>query len=65
MVMEEAIKRWTSRLKSALVLEIIQGKVKVAETSLQFDLQPSEIEGWVDDGKRGVEKRCGQAGRRT
>ena len=30
-VMEEEIKRWTARRKSALVLEIIQGKTTVAE----------------------------------
>ena len=53
-VMEEEIKRWTARRKAALVLEIIQGKATVAEASRQFDLQPSEIEGWVDDGKRGM-----------
>ena len=45
--MEEEIKRWTARRKSALVLEIIQGKRTVAEASRQFDLPPSEIEGWV------------------
>ena len=53
--MEEEIKRWTARRKSALVLEIIQGKTTVAEASRQFDLTPSEIEGWVDEGKRGME----------
>jgi hypothetical protein len=30
-VMEEEIKRWTARRKSALVLEIIQGKTSVSE----------------------------------
>ena len=54
-VMEEEIKRWTARRKSALVLEIIQGKTTVAEASRQFDLTPSEIENWVEDGKRGME----------
>lgn len=54
-VMEEAIKRWTVRRKAALVLEIIQGKTTVSEASRQFDLTPSEIESWVDDGKRGME----------
>ena len=54
-VMEEEIKRWTARRKSALVLEIIQGKTTVSEASRQFDLPPSEIESWVEDGKRGME----------
>lgn len=53
--MEEEIKRWTARRKSALVLEIIQGKTTVAEASRQFDLTPSEIEDWVAQGKAGME----------
>ena len=52
-VKEEEIKRWTARRKSALVLEIIQGKTTVSEASRQFDIPPSEIESWVEDGKRG------------
>ncbi len=54
-VMEEEFKRWTARRKSALVLEIIQGKTTVAEASRQFDIPASEIESWVEDGKRGME----------
>jgi len=54
-VMEEDIKRWTARRKAALVLEVIQGKTTVAEASRSFDLPPSEIEEWVDEGKRGME----------
>jgi len=46
-VMDEEIKRWTARRKSALVLEIIQCKTTVAEASRTFDLTPAEIEGWV------------------
>jgi transposase-like protein len=53
-VMEEEIKRWTARRKSALVVEIIQGKTTVSEANRQFDLPPSEIESWIDDGKRGL-----------
>jgi len=53
--MEEEIKRWTARRKSALVLEILQGRKTVAEASRQFDLPPSEIEDWVDQAKAGME----------
>ena len=49
------IKRWTAKRKSALVIEIIQGKVTVAEASRTYDLAPSEVEGWVDDAKKGME----------
>lgn len=54
-VMEEDIKRWTAKRKAALVLEVIQGKTTVAEASRAFDLSPSEIEEWVEEGKRGME----------
>ena len=54
-VMEEEIKRWTAKRKSALVIEILQGKTTVAAASRAFDLPPSSIEGWVDDAKRGME----------
>ncbi len=50
-MMEEEIKRWAARRKSALVLEIIQGKTTVAAASRQFDLTPAEIESWVEDGQ--------------
>ena len=44
-----------ARRKAALVLEIIQAKTTVAEASRSFDLPPSEIEEWVEEGKRGME----------
>lgn len=53
--MEDEIKRWTAKRKSALVLDIIQGKTTVSEASRTYDLSPSEVEQWVDDGKRGLE----------
>ena len=53
--MDDDIKRWTARRKSALVLEIIQGKMTVAEASRAHDLPPSEVEKWIEDGKRGME----------
>ena len=53
--MDDEIKRWTARRKSALVLEIIQGKSTIAEAARQFDLPPSEIEEWIEQGKAGME----------
>lgn len=38
MKMEDDIKRWTAKRKSALALDIIQGKTTVAEASRQYDL---------------------------
>lgn len=54
-LMDEEIKRWTAKRKTALVLEIIQGKTSVAEASRSYDLPPSEIESWVEDGRKGME----------
>ena len=53
--MDEEIKRWTARRKSAVVLDILQGKTTIAEASRAYDLPPSELEAWIDDGKKGLE----------
>lgn len=53
--MEEDITRWAVRRKTAPVVEIIHGKTTVAEASRSFDLAPSEVEEWIDEGKRGME----------
>lgn len=50
-LMEDDIKRWTAKRKTALVLDIIQGKTTVSEASQAYDLNPSEVEQWVDEGK--------------
>lgn len=54
-VMEYDIKRWTAKRKAALVLDIVQGKTTVSEASRTYDLNPSEVEQWVDEGKKGME----------
>ncbi|WP_027478004.1 DUF1153 domain-containing protein [Curvibacter gracilis] len=54
-LMEGDIKRWTAKRKTALVLDIIQGKTTVSEASRAYDLNPSEVEQWVNEGKRGME----------
>ena len=54
-MMEDDIKRWTAKRKTALVLDIIQGKTTISEASRAYDLNPSEVEQWVDEGKRGME----------
>ena len=55
MTMDDSIKLWTAKRKTALVIEIIQGKTTVALASRTFDLTLSEIEGWVEDAKRGMD----------
>jgi len=59
--MEEEFKRWTAKRKPALVMEIIQGKTTVAETSRSFDIPPSQIEEWTDEGRRDGERPACQA----
>jgi len=54
-IVEEDFKRWTAKRKAALVTEILKGKTTVSEAARAHDLPPSEIEGWVDDGKKGLE----------
>ncbi len=54
-MMEEEIKRWTAKRKTALVMDIIQGKTTISEAARGFDLAPSEIEAWVNDAKQGME----------
>ncbi len=53
--MDESIKRWTAKRRTALVIEIIEGKTTVAEASRAHDLSLLETEDWVDDGKRDME----------
>lgn len=53
--LEDNIKRWTAKRKTALVIEILQGKTTVAEASRTYDLNPSEIEGWIEDARKGME----------
>lgn len=45
--LEDGIQRWTVKRKSALVIEIIQGKTTAAEARRAYDLTPSEIENWA------------------
>lgn len=56
--MEEEIKRWTAKRKSALVMEIIQGKKTVAEAGRQLDLPPSEVEDSEPLVSDRVSRRC-------
>lgn len=52
--MDDSIKRWTAKQKTALVIEFIQGKTTVAEASLSFDLSPFEIDGLFEGAKCGM-----------
>ena len=42
-LLDDNIERWIARQKSALAIEIIQGKTVMTEASRSYDLAPSEI----------------------
>ena len=49
-------KRWTAKRKKELVLEILQGRTTVSAAARKFDLKPSQVEQWVDDASKAMEK---------
>jgi len=53
--LEDGIKRWTEKRKSAVVIEIIQGKTTEAEAFQSYDLPPSEIENSAKNARKGRE----------
>lgn len=52
---EPEFKRWTAKRKAALIKEIYKGQTTVAEAARQYDLTPSEIEGWMEEAEAGME----------
>jgi len=52
---EHGIKRWTAKRKTQLVLRILKDETTVAEAARRYDLKPSEIQSWVDEGIKGME----------
>lgn len=54
-MMDDPLKRWTAKRTTARVVEIIPCKTTVAEASQTHALPPSEIEGWIENTKRGME----------
>lgn len=53
--MSEEVKRWTSKRKSSLVIQILKGQTTIGEAAREFDITPSEIESWIEDAQRGME----------
>ena len=52
---EPEIKRLTAKRKAALIKEIFKGQTTIPEAARQYDLTPSEIEGWMDEAEAGME----------
>ena len=53
------VEQWTTERKAEVVLGIIKGTTTVAEVSRRYNLTPQEIEEWVSEAKRGMEKALG------
>ena len=53
--MSEDIQRWTSKLKSSLVIQTLKGKTSISEALRQYGFTPSEFKRWVDDVEKGME----------
>ena len=53
--MSEEVKRWSSKRKSTLIMQIFKGQTTVSEAAREFDITPSEIESWISDAQRGME----------
>lgn len=49
--MQDPVGQWTVKRTTALAFGIIQGKTTIPEASRAYDLTPSNIEGWIKDGK--------------
>lgn len=54
---EPTVKRWTTKRKAAVVMDIFKGKTTVAEAARQHDLTVSEVEGCIDEAQRSMENR--------
>ena len=53
--MNEDVKRWTSKRKSSLAMQILKGQTSMSEASRQYGVTPSELKRWVDDAAKGME----------
>ena len=53
--MNEDVKRWTSKRKSSLVIQILKGQTSISEASRHYGLSPSELKCWIDDAEKGME----------
>ena len=42
------VKRWTAKRKSAVVLDLIKGRVSAVDVARKHDLTVAEVEGWLE-----------------
>lgn len=49
------VQRWTGKRKADLVLQILSGKITVAEACRKHSLTPSEVEEWMEEGTKAME----------
>lgn len=53
---ENPVKRWTAKRKAAVLMDINKGKTTAAKVARQYDLTVSEIDGWIDEVQRSMER---------
>ncbi len=52
---DRTFQRWTAKRKTQVVVEILKGKLTIAEVSRQYDLTPAEVENWIDQAQANIE----------
>ena len=50
--MRGEFKRWAAKWKAALVMDVMQAGLSVAEGSSSRDLPPSGIEAWIEGARK-------------
>ena len=61
--MEKNFQRWTVKRRAALVLELLRGKLDVAQACGKFRLAERDVRNWLDAFLRGGEERLKDASR--
>jgi len=56
-LLKEETRRWVARCKGPLIMEIIQGRMTVAQGNRIDDLPTSEINDWICSGSGPIECR--------
>ncbi len=51
------IKRFITKKKADIVMDIFQGKITMIEVSRKYDLAPAVIEEWMEEARRGMENQ--------
>jgi transposase-like protein len=56
--MEKDFQRWTAKRKVELLLQLIKGETTLVDACREHDLKQSEVEGWMEVGRRRAPPGC-------